>query len=496
MALLRNIYFYIFIILTLIGCNNHHLLTISMTPLKRGTVMDPTRIYFLNEYYLIENLTVRLVEIDAQVGYKLMLASEISKPNDREVHIKIKDAYFSSGEKISLTDVKNTLDRARKNINSQVPLKEIIHEISISGDTLKIFLKKKVNDFLYFLTLADLSILHSSQAEKKEILIEDWEKVSSGPFKYVIEGEDIFLVKNPHYKLSSSNYPDKIKLLSSKSRDSFVDFKEDKIDFGEFNLNSYEKHLTSLSTQKNLQVIGNTGDMINFFTLNANHPKFKSEYNRRWVLKKILLNFKLDSKYNPIAKKALQFFTPYVKGFLDEKEILKEINSWTDIDTNIIPPELKNGFTVSTYIRAFEVSVKGAFDSLSDILGIPVTIENNVSPLEIEKFINKREFEVFLGITSMDQIVVGESINLYYFSSSPHFKDVNGKIKVLMNEYQTTDLSKTPEVVNRIALQMTKDAECVPLFYVASPFFFNKEKVDVSALDEMTYFNLWKIKPL
>ncbi len=485
-------YFVIFVLIS--SCSQNTTLTMSMTPLKRGTVMDPSRIYFLNEYYIIENLTVRLVEMDAKTGYKNMLASEIKQISDLEYHIKIKETFFSNGDRVTLEDVKNTLIRAKNNVNSHVALKEILHEISIQDDTLKIFLKKKVNDFIYFLTLADLSILHSSQSEKKELIIEDWEKVSSGPFKYQIEKDEVFLAKNPHYKLSSHNYPDKIKLTTSRERDSFIDFQENKVDIGEFNLNSYEKNLNQLSSQNNLQVIGNHGDMINFFALNADHPKFKSEYNRKWIQKKILLNFKLDPKYAPIAKKALQFFTPYVKGFLDENEILKEISTWNDIDTSKIPEELKDGITISTYQRAFEVSLKGAFEPLSQILGIPVVIENNVPSTKFEEFITKRKHEAFLGITAMDQVIVGESINLYYFSSSPMFMDINKKINKLMDKYQTSESSETIKVVNKIALQMIKDAECIPLFYVASPFFFNKDKVDISDLDEMTYFNLWKIK--
>ena len=73
-------------------------------------------------------------------------------------------------------------------------------------------------------------------------------------------------------------------------------------------------------------------------------------------------------------------------------------------------------------------------------------------------------------------------------------KDVNGKIKVLMDEYKHSPNNETTNVAKNIALQMTRDAECIPLFYVASPFFYNKNRVDVSNLDELTYFNLWKIR--
>lgn len=468
----------------------------SMTPLQRGTVMDPSRIYFLNEYYLIENLTVRLVEMDAQVGYKLMLASSIEEKSELDYEIKIRKTAFSNGEIINVEDVRDSLLRATGNKNSHIPFGDIVEKITSENDTVKIKLKKRVNDFMYFLTLADLSILHKSQFTKSELLVEDWERVSSGPYTYKIQGADVYLEENPYYELSARNYPKKIKVVTSRERDTYKDFKKELIDFGEFNLNSYEKHLSDLKDAKNLQVIGNSGDMINFFALNVDNPKFKKEYNRRWIQKKILLNYKLDKKYDMIARKAVQFFTPLVKGFLTEGKVIDEVESWKDIDISKIPEELKSGITISTYQRAFEVTLKGAFDSLESVLGIPVRVEADVPSPDFETFINKREFEVFLGITAMDQIIVGESINLYYFSFSPMFKDVNKKIRKLMDRYQHSDPSKTLEVVNEVALQMIQDAECIPLFYVASPFFYNSNKLDVSGLDEMTYFNLWKIKVL
>jgi hypothetical protein len=97
-------------------------------------------------------------------------------------------------------------------------------------------------------------------------------------------------------------------------------------------------------------------------------------------------------------------------------------------------------------------------------------------------------------VTAMDQVIVGESINLYYFSSFPMFKDVNGEIKILMDKYQTDKEGKALQYLNDIAHQMISDAECIPVFYVASPFFYNKEKLDLKNLDEMTYFNFWKIQ--
>jgi hypothetical protein len=487
----------IFLVMFLcMSCEKSNILNMSMTPLKRGTVMDPSRIYFLNEYYLIENLTVRLVEMDAKSGYKLMLASSIEQKSETEYVVKLKKTSFSNGEVITIDDVRDSLLRAKNNTNSHVPFSEIVQSITSEKDSLRIILKKRVNDFLYFLTLADLSILHKSQLNKSELVVEDWEKVSSGPFYYSVEGEHVFLIKNPYYNLSSLNYPEKIKIISAREKDTFIDFKENRVDIGEFNLNSYEKHLAELNSVSSLHVIGNNGDMINYFALNADHPKFKKEYNRQWIQKKILLSYELDPKYNTVARKAFQFFTPFVKGFAEERKIIEEVKSWTHINTLVVPDELKEGFVISTYQRAFEVSLRGAFSSLEKVLGIPVKIEANVPSTEFESFINKRKFESFLGITSMDQVIVGESINLYYFSSSPMFKDVNKKIRKLMDMYQHSKPSETIGIVNEIAFQMIKDSECVPVFYVASPFFYNKNKLDVSGLDEMTYFNLWKIKVL
>jgi ABC-type oligopeptide transport system substrate-binding subunit len=482
------------VLIMLASCHHSNTLNMSLTPLKKGTVLDPSRIFFLNEYYLLENMTVRLVEVDAKAGYKLMLASRIDQRSETEFEIEIKETYFSNGDRVTAENVKASFLRAMSSKNSHLPVADLLESVEVKSNKLVFKLKKKLNDFLYFLTLADLSILHHSQSSLKELRVEDWVTATSGPFSYSIEGEDIFLVKNEYYKLGSLEYPDRVKLLSARGRDTFDDFEKGIVDIGEFNLNSYEKHLNRLSQSHGLHVIGNSGDMINFLALNVDHPKFKSAYTRRWIQKKILESFKLDSRYSNIARKAYQFFTPFVRGFADEKMILAELKKWGEIDLSQVPDELKNGIVISTYQRAFEVTLRGVFNDFEKVLGFPIIINNSVPSTDYENFVKEKKYEAFLGITAMDQVIVGESINLYYFSSSPLFKDVNKKIRYLMDQYQHSDDSKTVSIVNKMAFQMIEDAECIPLFYVASPFFYNKSKLDVSGLDELSYFNLWKLK--
>lgn len=493
---MRKIPIILLLLSILMSCQKTEILTMSITPIKRGTVMDPSKIYFLNEYYLIENLSVRLVEMDARAGYKMMLASSIDQISDVEYKIQIKETYFSNGELITIEDVYKSFQRASHHENSHVAMKTFVDEITIDGKSLKIKLKKRVNDFYYLLSLADLSVLHSSQVNKKEILIDDWLPVSSGPYTYVIDGEETFLKKNMYFKLTEINYPEKIKLVTSRGKDSFEEFKKGSVDFGEFNLNSYEKHIDELGDVSSLQVIGNPGDMITYLALNINNKKFKSESTRQWLQKKMISEYRLDTKYQGIAQKAYQFLTPMVKGFVSEDEIIKEVNSWSHIDLSKIPKELEDGIVISTYSRAFEVTLSGAFEKLEKTLGIKIQIKNNVPATEYQKFIDKGDYEAFLGITSMDQVIVGEAITLKYFSSSPLFKDPTKKIKTLMEKYQHADPANMVSIVNKISVQMLNDSECIPLFYVASPFFYNKDKLDISGLDEMTYFNLWKIKEI
>src|SRR5690606_6601136 len=98
---------------------------------------------------------------------------------------------------------------------------------------------------------------------------------------------------------------------------------------------------------------------------------------------------------------------------------------------------------------------------LEKILGVPVRIDAEVRSPDFESFITKRDWEIFLGITSMDQVIVGESINLYYFSSFPMFKDVNGKMQELMKKYRFSEPTTVISTVNEMALQMIRDAECI-----------------------------------
>ena len=115
--------------------------------------MDPSQINFLNEYYIIENVTVRLVEMDAKAGYRLMLASSIEQKSDLEYIVKIKNTGFSNGEKIRIEDVHNSLMRAKQGLNSHVAFNEMIERISIENDSLKIKMLPKfaafTNDILY-----------------------------------------------------------------------------------------------------------------------------------------------------------------------------------------------------------------------------------------------------------------------------------------------------------------------------------------------------------
>lgn len=487
-----NFLFLFFLVLTF-SCNKDSTIRVAITPLNVGAVMDPSKVYFLNEYYLIENLSSRLVEMDAKLGYKLMLASSVTEVTKTHYQIKLKKSFFSNGEEITVLDVLKSFKRAMGEKNSHVQLSSLFERLEIEGSVLNIYLRKRVNDFLYYLTLIDLSVLHESQL-KQELKVEDWLRVTSGAFTYEVTPDGkIFLNKNKYFKLANVDYPDRIELKTVKGRDSFKDFKDNVVDMGEFNLNSYDKHIDDLADEGSLRVIGNTGDMITFLALNVKEKKFSKEYNRRWILKKIIKNFKMADSYEQVSRKAYQFFTPQVRGFLDEDKILKEIESW-DLDLSRIPDELKGGIRISTYRRAFEVTLKGVLNDLDNVLGIPVQIEDNVESGDFKKFIIDNKFESFLGVTSMDQVIVGESINLYYFSSFPMLKDVNGEIKKLMNEYKHSDSTSSSKIVNKISMQMIKDAECIPLFYVASPFFFNSKKLDISNLDELTYFNLWKVK--
>ena len=106
-----------------VSCQKTEYLNLSLTPLQRGTVMDPSRIYFLNEYYLIENLSARLVEMDSKSGYKFMLASKIEQDSDLEYRIQIRTTHFSNGDPLTLEDVKASFERALSKTGSHVQLK-------------------------------------------------------------------------------------------------------------------------------------------------------------------------------------------------------------------------------------------------------------------------------------------------------------------------------------------------------------------------------------
>ncbi|MBT4790088.1 MAG: hypothetical protein HON90_00830, partial [Halobacteriovoraceae bacterium] len=63
-----------------------------------------------------------------------------------------------------------------------------------------------------------------------------------------------------------------------------------------------------------------------------------------------------------------------------------------------------------------------------------------------------------------------------------------------LREYQKTDNPAEEQVfIEKILKQMVVDAECIPLYYIASPFFYNKKilNIDDVNIDEIPQF--WKM---
>jgi MarR-like DNA-binding transcriptional regulator SgrR of sgrS sRNA len=202
--------------LSFIGCNrDSSMLTVLLNPKKLDSHLDPLSIPYTNDFYLLENLTVKLLSLDEKGNYQLDLAKSIKPLNERSYLIAIKESYFSNGELITSEDVKRTILRSAGVATSHTILKDLIESVEVISKTeLRVLLKKPVRSFFYYLSLPDFGILHRDQYSKSKLIAQDFVNITSGPFSYSFDGKDYFLIKNSGYRLSESSYFEKVKLLS------------------------------------------------------------------------------------------------------------------------------------------------------------------------------------------------------------------------------------------------------------------------------------------
>ena len=489
---------------------NEETLSIIITNLKNDRELDPIDYRFGVQYVYLDNLNIRLVQLDSNGNYEKYLASSIKVSEDKlHYHFTIKDAYFSDGTKITLTDVLKSFKRAIlhntphttpkefiKGADKLTDLDDEIEGLKIIDDKLYIGLNHPVKELFYFLQLADYAILHPNKYNKKEILLSDWYQESSGPYFLQSENNELYFVKNEHFFKDKphSKAPKRIKPIGMYDKNSYELMKEGKADFGEINFSDFMKYHDKYKELKDYKLVGGKYSSIVHITLNIKSDKFKSNATRQWFNKRVLDFFKVKEDQKAYMAKANQYFLPGAKGYIENENLNTLLD---DININEIPSALKNGVIINALETMKPLLPENIDEQLSNSLGISAKVVFDIKREDYLKSLKERKFDATIIMTSMSYKVLAETLNLSYKSKNPTLLDPTGNIDKLLSDYQKEyDNEKEAEIIKSILKQMVIDSECVPVFYGAFPKFYNTKKLSIDDLNLSESIQFWKLNQI
>ena len=457
------------------------------------SILDPSQLWLTDRYIVMDNISIKLVHINSKNDYELILAERLDmSPDGRSVKIKIRSAFFSDGSPITSNDVERSFKRLILRGSAHIPIKDIVEggsnlkkiEDNISGlnvisnNEIEIRLNKSVKEFVYYLTLADASILHNSLIEKETIHIEDWKVVSGA---YLLDGD--VLRSNPRAANYSDLMPRSVKLKSAPLTGTREDVKNFDIGFSGF-INKAENENASLPSP--YKYTSNSYDLLVYLILNPRSNIFKNQEVRRGIAKKISEKFFIDEKMQ-FFKKANQFFLPDSFAFQKSFDVSRILDKSKHTKKGL--PSFKILATVGTKKYTFD----GLSNELSNAIGSDVSISftDDLNDYKSRKI--KRDFDAYLVPTSMSYNVVSESLNLLYRSDIRFGENPNGKIIKLIDDYQSS-IGTAPELIEKIATEMTEEAEIIPLFNLSSPDFYNSDRIDISEMNISESLTFWKLR--
>ena len=487
------------------GCmKNDNKITALLKPIIKESIIDPAKVRLAAEYYYIENMTIRLIELLSSGEYENQLAEKIEYRNEKkDIYFTIKDAYFSDGTKITIHDVVNTIKRViligsphsdpKNFIRGANTLKSLDQDIEglkiIDFQTFRLGLNNPMKEIFYYLQLADYGVLHSDQYNKTLLKAEDWMKATSGPYHL---NENLIFEANKTVLNFNKKMPKFVVPEYYEDNELLNKLKENKLHAGTIKFSDYVKIKDELKLFPDLTVFGGIGDGIVTLTLNIKSDRFKSVKTRQWIQKKILEGYKIKKDQESYMKKAYQYFLPGAKGYVDENQA-KDILA--GIDLNEIPKELENGINIRT-LETMKSYVPVTFEKdIESVLGIPVKIIFDIPSKNYMEELGKRDFEAFMIASSMSYKVLAEALNLKYLSENPLWLDPSENIHKLLKKYQATgDLTQEEEIINKILKTMIIDSECVPLFYFANPKFFNNRILDMSKVHMEESLQFWRLR--
>lgn len=463
------------------------MISASLSPRTLNEVLDPARINYTSEFHLLDNLLAKLVSFDENGNYLLDLASDIQKIDDLNYKIKIKDRKFSNGEKITIKDVRSSIERNIRIGGAHISLNDSIQEIQDSNDALAIKLKKPLKSLFYYLSLPDLGILHRDQYSKETLHASDFTKVTSGAFYYQCINS-CSLLKNKYFS-SDLEYPNEVKLYSPFKLNIVNELMANRIHLGQVGLDDFLAKQEEVTSKESLKFLGNKTDSLTYLYFNK-HSKNKVTINeRKWLYSKIAKSFEILDQYKNISAKTIQYFPPESIAHIDTLEI-------NDLEDGQNTPErFKSGITIHTFTTSSKVTIWDQVKHLEKIHGLKIQIVADIPPAELETKLKEGKIDIVLSIMSSDYRVPVEALNFEFFSPNSNATDETGEIKKLYNEYQKSNsIDEDSQCLKKISKIILDNAYFVPIFTSASPYFYNSDKVDFGALNSLFAFNFWKIK--
>lgn len=474
--------------------NGSNTVTVALAPQKIGLILDPLSTQYTNQFYLLENLTQRLVSFDETGNYKLELAQSITKTNELEFVIKIKNGYFSNGDPITLVDVKKSLDRTISRGSQHVDLKEYVSKTEIKNNALYVYLTKYSKNFLYYLSLPDMGILHPEQYSKDVLKSDDFIKVASGPFSYFHDGKDYFLLKNKYYSISHANYPEKVKLIGSWGYDIMDMTLKGDLTLGQVGLRKYLGKIDQLNEKSKVRIIGTPSDSLTYIVFNEKSSSFKNKAHRKWLRTIIDKNFLVPVKYQVLARRSKQYFPPESKAFLPEEKV-HEVLKQQYLKSK--PVDFPKNVNIFTYTSAYDVTLEPLLKQLELIPDLNIKVHDSIDPYKKAEMFKSGEIDIFIQVMSTDVRMPVEAINFEFFSQDAALIDFDGSVRKHFDTYLST---KNPDLeiesLREISKAILLNDQIIPLYHSAIPVAYDSTQVNLEGLSHLFIFNFWKMKAI
>lgn len=486
----------------------NELIRTNLLGFQKSDVLDPAHLRFIQEYFILDNITVKLIGTGSNNEYENELAKNIIfSPDKTTIDIELKQAQFSDGSPITAEDVSASFKRSviigsphtniknlwvgsenLKSINDDVEGIQVVDKYK-----LRLKLTRATKELLFFLSLTDMAVLHKSQYIKEKILVEDWMNLSSGAYKIGYNPDNkLILTANTSALTYSPDMPKVVTFESYKGDDVMKRLADRSLDFGMITFKDYLDNVETIESVKGFDIVGNKADGVVYIGLNIKSPIFSKKENRQWIQKKIIQSFAVSEKYQKAASKAFQFFLPNAKGHIPTAKVEAML---PDVDTSKVPADLKNGIVIKSISGMKDYSPADLEQSLTQALGIPVKVDLTIPNKEYLKFMSERKYDATIMGFGMSYKVLGEALNLQYLSENPNLLDPTGQVKQLLKQYQDEEnTDKEAELISKILEQMVTDAECVPLFYFSAPFFVKTASLQASDLDLDESVKFYKAK--